>query len=699
MMAKKGLSLKVKVTGGVLILLLALAAILGGVSYLSQKDRIEAEVLRVAEMDRSLFEAVWQDGAHRALTLADGVVALPEVRRAFASRDREGLFALVDPLWKAANGRHGIGQMQFHLPDVTSFLRMNSKKFGDSLLFRTGLVAVLRQEKPFTGPELGQFGFYLRGILPVMEEERLIGSFEVGIELKQVLRRVAEIAGASFSVFAPAADVKKMEFAASFDVAGFSLVATTEEGASPERFPAELFGGIMEKRDSYVWHGEDVLLASPFVNSFGEVVGAVVVRASARDGLAALADLRRWALAAVGGMVLLSAWGAVFFLNRSLMVPLRGLLAMTRELAGGSADLTRRLPVTTQDEIGEVATNFNAFLDTLSSLVGRVKGNAKELQRRTDDVSEASRGLAAMAETLSSTSTALRSVVGENSSAVESINAGMEEVAAGTQTAAEASGKAAERADGARSFAHQAAGSVSQLGEAAQEMARATELTSAKVNEVQDFALRIGELVSSIGQIADQTNLLALNAAIEAARAGEHGRGFAVVAEEVRKLAEESNRTAGSIADLVGRIRGAVGETVQSMATTGTSVQNAVELVRGVRSGLDRLLEMVAGIADAVQDIAAVSEEQSASAEEVAASTDRISSFTSRAFGEAERLATIAAESSSSVARVAENAGILYERASELGELVERFTVEEDAPQEPLPSQGKRVLSHSRGRG
>ena len=198
MMAKKGLSLKVKVTGGVLILLLALAAILGGVSYLSQKDRIEAEVLRVAEMDRSLFEAVWQDGAHRALTLADGVVALPEVRRAFASRDREGLFALVDPLWKAANGRHGIGQMQFHLPDVTSFLRMNSKKFGDSLLFRTGLVAVLRQEKPFTGPELGQFGFYLRGILPVMEEERLIGSFEVGIELKQVLRRVAEIAGASF---------------------------------------------------------------------------------------------------------------------------------------------------------------------------------------------------------------------------------------------------------------------------------------------------------------------------------------------------------------------------------------------------------------------------------------------------------------------------------------------------------------------
>jgi len=152
-----------------------------------------------------------------------------------------------------------------------------------------------------------------------------------------------------------------------------------------------------------------------------------------------------------------------------------------------------------------------------------------------------------------------------------------------------------------------------------------------------------------------------------------------VVAEEVRKLAEESNRTAGSIADLVGRIRGAVGETVQSMATTGTSVQNAVELVRGVRSGLDRLLEMVAGIADAVQDIAAVSEEQSASAEEVAASTDKIAAFSGRTSDEADRLADMAVELSRLVETVSEAVGLLSDRSRGLEKLMAGFrTVPQD---------------------
>ena len=685
-MRDRGVSLRTKMTGGILALLLLMSAALGGLSYLAQKERIEDEMRRVAEIDLALFDAVWQDEANRALTLADSIVALPEVRKAFASGDREALYALVEPLWMRAKDRYGIGQMQFHQPDAVSFLRMNNKKFGDSLAFRTGLVAVNRERKAFIGPELGQFGFFLRGIVPVEAEGKHIGSFEVGIDLKHVLQRVAKATGASFAIFAPASDVQKMQFAASFDVAGFALAATAGE-AAPELFPAELFNGVAQSRTNDQWQGSHVLRAGPFKNSFGNVVGAVVVRASAEEGLAALAALRNGALGLVTGMVLLSTFLTVFFLNKALLRPLGALLAMTRELASGSADLTRRLPETTRDEIGEVAANFNAFMEMLAHLVGRVKENTQELTIRAGEVDLAAQSLATAAGSLATTSEALRSMVGENSNAVESINAGMEEVAAGTQTAAEASGKAAEMAEGARTSAQNAEESVTRLGGAAREMLQATETTTAKVGEVQQFATQIGVLVSSIGQIADQTNLLALNAAIEAARAGEHGRGFAVVAEEVRKLAEESNNTAKNIESLVSQIQGAVGETVHSMSTTGDSVKNAVDLVQGVQTGLKQLLGMVAGIADAAQDIAAVSEEQSASAEEVAASTDRISSFSNKAFGESESLAAIATEATLSVSRVVENVTVLHGRTEELAALVENFTVEEPRNGATLPAR------------
>lgn len=301
-MAKGGLSLRTRVVGGVILLAFMGISIAWGRNFLAlREEHIEAELRQVAENDQEVFDAVCRDEARRSLILADRIRAFPGVIQAFASRDRGALAALVDPLWKMANESYGVGQMQFHLPNVTSFLRMNSKKFGDSLLFRTGLVAVLTQGKTFTGPELGIFGFYLRGILPVMEEERLIGSFEVGVELRPVIHRVAEATEASFSVFAPTDDVRKMEFAASFDVGGFSLVATTEEDASPERFPEELFKGIMEKDSRYLRREGEGMRASPLMNSFGEVVGAVVVRVDARSAQEAIAEGRSGARAAAAG--------------------------------------------------------------------------------------------------------------------------------------------------------------------------------------------------------------------------------------------------------------------------------------------------------------------------------------------------------------------------------------------------------------
>ncbi len=369
----------------------------------------------------------------------------------------------------------------------------------------------------------------------------------------------------------------------------------------------------------------------------------------------------------------------LLFYARSVLRPLRQLMEMTRELASGDADLTRRLPVSTGDEIGRLAEHFNAFLDVLRELVSRVKEEAEALARKVESVDASARSMEEMAAHLAETGNKLKDVVTQNSEAVETINAGMEEVATGTQTAAQSSSHAAEGAEGVRTLAQEAEEKVKDLGDAAQGLADQTRATGGKVSTVQGFAQEIGKLVDVIAQIADQTNLLALNAAIEAARAGDAGRGFAVVAEEVRKLAEESNGAARNIADLVGRIRNSVGEAVVAMGETGEAVSTSVSQVGTVRSSLETLLHKVEQIVDAVQDIAAVSEEQSASAEEVAASTDKIAAFSGRTSDEADRLADMAVELSRLVETVSEAVRLLSERSHSLEHLMAGFrTVPQD---------------------
>ena len=371
--------------------------------------------------------------------------------------------------------------------------------------------------------------------------------------------------------------------------------------------------------------------------------------------------------------------------TRSILHPLRQVGAMAQELSSGDADLTRRLPVTTEDEIGRLARDFNAFLETLENLVSQVKEEAEALARKVESVDSSARSMEEMASLLAESGTKLKDVVAQNSEAVETINAGMEEVASGTQTAAQSSSSAAEGAEGVRVLAQEAQEKVKVLGEAAQSLADQTRSTGGKVSTVQGFAQEIGKLVDVIARIADQTNLLALNAAIEAARAGEAGRGFAVVAEEVRKLAEESNGAAKNIVGLVSRIRGSVGEAVVAMGETGEAVSSSVSQVGTVRSSLETLLHKVEQIVDAVQDIAAVSEEQSASAEEVAASTDKIAAFSGRTSDEADHLAVMAADLSRLVETVSEAVGLLSERSHNLERLTAGFHTAPRAGTRALP--------------
>uniref|UniRef100_UPI0038FCD220 methyl-accepting chemotaxis protein n=1 Tax=Pseudomonas monsensis TaxID=2745509 RepID=UPI0038FCD220 len=189
------------------------------------------------------------------------------------------------------------------------------------------------------------------------------------------------------------------------------------------------------------------------------------------------------------------------------------------------------------------------------------------------------------------------------SSTAESVAQNAAETAAFTQ-------RANENADRSRVVVGEATNSVVALID---EVASATH----KVENMQQDAQRITEILGVIGAIAGQTNLLALNAAIEAARAGEQGRGFAVVADEVRALAARTQASTSEINEMLTRLTQGVSSSVSAMENTQASCQSAADATARVNSGLDEMAGSVSHINSLSTQIATAAEQQSAVTEEI----------------------------------------------------------------------------------
>lgn len=289
----------------------------GGWELLAHRDalreRREGVERRLAE-DEALFRLAVRTASDRALALAELALQIPDLRRAFLSRDRDRLFLLGKPVFAMLRDRHGVEQMHFHLPGGWSFLRWNDPdKREDDLSYRPMVAAMPRRREGLGGPELGGTGFFLRGVLPVRDEGLFLGSFEVGVGFGALLRTLAEEAGIRGAVFVPAGEAQRSAFQAAWEQDGLALVASSD-GEVLRRAPLRELTRSPEnnlvEREDWKWVG------MPVRDVFHRPVAwAVFCRPMPPDPDP---SRRRGALALLGAGFVLAAAGEFVLLRRRL---------------------------------------------------------------------------------------------------------------------------------------------------------------------------------------------------------------------------------------------------------------------------------------------------------------------------------------------------------------------------------------------
>ncbi|CAN7571314.1 methyl-accepting chemotaxis protein [Pseudomonas brassicacearum] len=272
-------------------------------------------------------------------------------------------------------------------------------------------------------------------------------------------------------------------------------------------------------------------------------------------------------------------------------------------LSTGDADLTRRITIRAEDELGAIGHSVNRFIAYLQSMIGEVTQATGAMASSLGDLQRTSAHTSEILMRHASETDLTVTAITQMSSTAESVAQNAAETAAFTQ-------RANEHADRSRVVVGEASNSVVALID---EVASATR----KVESMQQDAQRITEILGVIGAIAGQTNLLALNAAIEAARAGEQGRGFAVVADEVRALAARTQASTSEINEMLARLTQGVSSSVAAMENTQASCQSAADATSRVNSGLDEMAGSVSQINSLSTQIATAAEQQSAVTEEI----------------------------------------------------------------------------------
>ncbi len=344
-----------------------------------------------------------------------------------------------------------------------------------------------------------------------------------------------------------------------------------------------------------------------------------------------------------------------------IVKPIKGTIEMVKDIAEGEGDLTRRLEVKSEDEVGELAKWFNVFMEKLQKIIKDIAGNAVILGDSSSELSNLSEQMSKESNNMSGKSNTV-------ASAAEEMNSNMNSVSAATEEAATNVNMVASAAEEMTATINEIAQNSEKASNITTEAVTQTQSASNKVDELGLAADEIGKVVETITEISEQVNLLALNATIEAARAGEAGKGFAVVANEIKDLAKQTAEATQEIKGKIGAIQDSTGDTIIEIGQILKIINDINDIVATIATAVEEqsvtTREMAGNIAQASHGISEVNDN--------VAQSSGVAAEIAKDIGDVNQAA---GEISSSSGQVDMSAVELSKLAVQLNEMVGKFKV------------------------
>ncbi|MGK5048949.1 methyl-accepting chemotaxis protein [Janthinobacterium sp. GB4P2] len=353
----------------------------------------------------------------------------------------------------------------------------------------------------------------------------------------------------------------------------------------------------------------------------------------------------------VGGGIALCI---IYVISRAIAAPVARAADMLSEIASGNGDLSRRMPVESEDEVGALATAFNRFVASLNVTIREVRDSTGAIASASSQIASGNLDLSARTET--------------QASSLEETAAAMEELTSTVKQNADNARQANQLVVSASSHAVKGGQVVDQVVQT--------------MGAITESSRKIADIIGVIDGIAFQTNILALNAAVEAARAGEQGRGFAVVATEVRNLAQRSAAAAREIKDLI--------------VDSGSKVEAGSKLVDSAGATMQDIVVSVQRVADLMGEIASASQEQSQGIAQVNATVTQMDDATQQNAALVEEAAAAAQSLQDQAGRLAQVVSVFKLEEAGHAAAAQQPTYKPARPKPSRPATAKAVIPAAR---
>ncbi|UDN24952.1 methyl-accepting chemotaxis protein [Aeromonas veronii] len=428
-------------------------------------------------------------------------------------------------------------------------------------------------------------------------------------------------------------------------VGGDLSIASLVEDVTKMQLPADGFAIMMHKDGTIIAYKDAAKAMKPATEIDNDLTNALIEQSKASNGLVAAyfdnegrdkllwaADIpdTDWELVLVLdkaaleaplssllmtqlGMALLVLVGsilAISWLVSMLLGPLTKVSQALARIADGNGDLTQRIKIDANDEVGQLANSFNRFVGSQHQLIGNIRQLTNELN------ADAERSLVTNQAAVDELQRQQQEVTMVATAVTEMASATME-IAGNAENTAAAAQQSAQSSEQGKMLVNKTRQSINGLAE---EVGQATEV----IGELSRHAQAITSILSTIQGIAEQTNLLALNAAIEAARAGEQGRGFAVVADEVRVLSRRTQDSTQQIQSTIETLQQTTARAVSLMQTSQGLADNSVQDADQAVRALEEITSAISLISDMAGQIATAAEEQTQVTGEITQNTTAI---------------------------------------------------------------------------